>query len=110
MIWFLFLLGEYIFIEPMEWMQNLEKESGQLKCSGCALTLGNFDWRGSDCSCGARITPAFRISAGLVLVRERPPTANSDTGKARRFHTDSEPANSGTPIGIGGSMIGDFGE
>lgn len=97
--------GEHIFIEPMEWMQNFEEESGQLRCSGCALTLGNYDWRGSDCSCGARMSPAFRISAGLVLVRERPPSREK---KNKRFQTDSEPANSGTPIGVGGQIMANF--
>ena len=102
------MTGEHIFIEPMEWMQDFKEVAGQLKCSGCALTLGNYDWRGLDCSCGARMSPAFRISAGLVLVRERPPSPNSDNGKVKRFQTDSEPANSGTPIGIGGQIMANF--
>lgn len=89
-------------------MQDFKEVAGQLKCSGCALTLGNYDWRGLDCSCGARMSPAFRISAGLVLVRERPPSPNSDNGKVKRFQTDSEPANSGTPIGIGGQIMANF--
>ena len=90
--------GDYLFIEPMEWMADMQKPAGQLRCPGCELVLGNFDWKGSDCSCGARMTPAFRISMGLVLTRERPSTAPSSNKGAVRYHTDKEAANSGTPL------------
>ena len=97
----------HMFIEPMDWMGDISAESGQLKCKGCALILGNYSWLGLGCSCGAHMSPAFRISSGLVLVRERPPSRASS--KPRRFNPDAEPANSGTPVSALGSAFNDDG-
>lgn len=88
--------GDHLFIEPMDWMQNINEPSGKLRCNGCSLVLGSFDWRGDACPWGERIVPAFRIDSGLVLVRERPP---SRTNQSRR-PTDKDPANSGTPLAL----------
>ena len=51
------------------------------------------------------MSPAFRVTSGLVLVRERPVSrANSNP---RRFNPDAEPANSGTPVSALGCSFND---
>ena len=59
------------FTEPLSWMsEQLESGSlgGKLICptKRCGAKLGNFDWAGLQCSCGAWVTPAFAIAASKV--------------------------------------------
>ncbi|OAV88893.1 hypothetical protein PTTG_01350 [Puccinia triticina 1-1 BBBD Race 1] len=59
------------FVEPLSWMGNTLQAGhlhGKLLCPGshCAAKLGSFDWAGSQCSCGAWITPAFQILRSKV--------------------------------------------
>ena len=86
-------------------MGDLSGESGQLKCAKCQLILGNYSWLGGDCSCGAHMSPAFRVTSGLVLVRERPMSRAGSN--PRRFNPDAEPANSGTPVSALGCSFND---
>jgi hypothetical protein len=34
---------------------------GKLQCVKCEARLGNFNWSGMQCSCGAWVTPAFQL-------------------------------------------------
>ncbi|OAV93069.1 hypothetical protein PTTG_27418 [Puccinia triticina 1-1 BBBD Race 1] len=57
--------------EPLSWMGNSLQGGnlyGKLICPGlhCAAKLRSFDWAGSQCSCGAWITPAFQILRSKV--------------------------------------------
>lgn len=59
------------FVEPLSWMgQVLQRGEmmGRLTCpnSKCQAKLGSFDWAGSQCSCGAWITPGFQILKSKV--------------------------------------------
>ncbi|KAG0143225.1 hypothetical protein CROQUDRAFT_661551 [Cronartium quercuum f. sp. fusiforme G11] len=59
------------FVEPLSWMSTvLEKGElvGKIVCPNnkCISKLGNFDWAGCQCSCGAWITPGFQISRSKV--------------------------------------------
>eukprot|EP00039_Didymoeca_costata_P030853 m.31741 g.31741 ORF g.31741 m.31741 type:complete len:304 (-) comp8344_c0_seq1:1473-2384(-) len=60
-----------LFIEPMEWMRPCLQE-GQLQekllCPNekCKARLGTYNWSGQQCSCGAWITPAFKIVRAKV--------------------------------------------
>ncbi|CAO1626629.1 unnamed protein product [Sympodiomycopsis kandeliae] len=83
------------FLEPLDWMYKqttdalpTEKEtgaiqpteiaslssgllSGKLFCpnsskSKCNAKLGNWDWAGIQCGCGAWVTPAFAVARGRV--------------------------------------------
>lgn len=54
------------FVEPLSWMATvLEKGElvGKIICPNprCVSKLGNFDWAGCQCSCGAWITPGFQV-------------------------------------------------
>jgi len=48
-----------VFSEPMEWIQGLESLDGSITCPKCESKVGNFSWIGSQCSCGAWVSPAF---------------------------------------------------
>lgn len=59
------------FVEPLSWMGNALQTGnlhGKLVCpnSHCVAKLGSFDWAGSQCSCGAWITPGFQILKSKV--------------------------------------------
>jgi dual specificity phosphatase 12 len=59
------------FTEPLSWMSNQLEEGqlgGKLVCPNkkCGAKLGSFDWAGSQCSCGAWVTPGFSILASKV--------------------------------------------
>ncbi|EFP85317.2 uncharacterized protein PGTG_11486 [Puccinia graminis f. sp. tritici CRL 75-36-700-3] len=59
------------FVEPLSWMGNALQAGnlhGKLVCpnSHCLAKLGSFDWAGSQCSCGAWITPGFQILRSKV--------------------------------------------
>ncbi|OMJ21303.1 Dual specificity protein phosphatase 12 [Smittium culicis] len=49
------------FTEPMEWMQTDGENSGRVSCPTCQAKLGQYNWSGSQCSCGKWITPSFKI-------------------------------------------------
>ncbi|GAA5820166.1 hypothetical protein JCM11491_000001, partial [Sporobolomyces phaffii] len=59
------------FVEPLSWMSPF-LESGQLAgkitCPGtrCGAKLGNFDWAGNQCSCGAWVCPGFALNVSRV--------------------------------------------
>mmetsp|Transcript_47476 Transcript_47476/g.122911 ORF Transcript_47476/g.122911 Transcript_47476/m.122911 type:complete len:282 (-) Transcript_47476:146-991(-) len=56
------------FVEPLRWMNGTVAMEGRLECPNekCKSKLGNFSWVGSNCSCGAFITPSFQISTSRV--------------------------------------------
>jgi len=59
------------FVEPLSWMGSALQTGhlhGKLVCPNplCLAKLGSFDWAGSQCSCGAWITPAFQILKSKV--------------------------------------------
>ncbi|KAK0570094.1 tyrosine protein phosphatase yvh1 [Tilletia horrida] len=59
------------FVEPQPWMEpSLEtgEVRGRLECPNnrCSGKLGNWDWAGAQCACGAWVTPAFALHASRV--------------------------------------------
>ncbi|KAG5002286.1 hypothetical protein AAZX31_08G338800 [Glycine max] len=52
-----------VFVEPMKWMQAVHEGhvEDKLLCMGCNARLGNFNWAGMQCSCGAWVNPAFQL-------------------------------------------------
>lgn len=63
----------FIGQETVEWIttsSNAQDPSfvapWDLKCPKCAAKLGTASWVGLQCSCGAWISPAFKIVAGKV--------------------------------------------
>ncbi|KAL2610871.1 hypothetical protein R1flu_022563 [Riccia fluitans] len=52
-----------IFVEPMQWMTAVVEGDveGKLLCARCEARLGNFNWAGLQCSCGAWVNPAFQL-------------------------------------------------
>ncbi|KAL3682065.1 hypothetical protein R1sor_000087 [Riccia sorocarpa] len=52
-----------IFVEPMKWMTAVVQGDveGKLLCATCEARLGNFNWAGLQCSCGAWVNPAFQL-------------------------------------------------
>ena len=55
-----------LFIEPMAWMKELGQVKGKLHCPKCATRIGNFDWSGSQCSCGRWVVPALAVPRSKV--------------------------------------------
>ncbi|KAI3623478.1 YVH1 [Malassezia furfur] len=61
------------FVEPLKWMVDssnlVEGElSGRLQCPNvrCNAKLGTWTWAGSQCACGAWVTPAFALQRAKV--------------------------------------------
>lgn len=60
---------QHYFVEPIEWMRpELERGDieGRLSCHKCTKKVGNYSWKGSKCSCGEWVTPAFKLSMDKV--------------------------------------------
>lgn len=57
-----------IFVEPMKWMQTVEEGyvAKKLFCMGCKARLGQFNWAGMQCSCGAWVIPAFQLTKSKI--------------------------------------------
>ncbi|CAG8462514.1 1645_t:CDS:2 [Ambispora gerdemannii] len=51
------------FIEPLQWIIDAHQGEldGKILCPKCNSKLGNYNWAGMQCSCGAWITPSFSI-------------------------------------------------
>ncbi|EDQ90060.1 uncharacterized protein MONBRDRAFT_3414, partial [Monosiga brevicollis MX1] len=62
-------------IEPMQWMAEVVNGElqGKVVCPKCSHRLGSFNWAGAQCSCGAWLTPAFRINKSKVDYITRQP-------------------------------------
>ncbi|OEL30931.1 putative inactive dual specificity protein phosphatase-like [Dichanthelium oligosanthes] len=58
----------HIFVEPMKWMQTVEEGyvANKLFCMGCKARLGQFNWAGLQCSCGAWVIPAFQLTKSKI--------------------------------------------
>ncbi|GAA5975790.1 hypothetical protein JCM11641_005875 [Rhodosporidiobolus odoratus] len=59
------------FVEPLSWMSPVLETgvlAGKIVCPNqkCGAKLGNFDWAGSQCSCGAWVCPGFALSVSRV--------------------------------------------
>lgn len=39
---------------------------GKLRCTKCKARLGQWNWSGSQCSCGAWVTPAFQFTRSKI--------------------------------------------
>ncbi|GIX60703.1 dual-specificity phosphatase [Babesia caballi] len=57
-----------VFVEPMDWMTNVETQSGKILCKNarCSAKLGFYCWYGRRCSCGHLQVPAFQIQLSKV--------------------------------------------
>ncbi|RDD45398.1 Dual specificity protein phosphatase 12 [Trichoplax sp. H2] len=56
------------FIQPLPWMESVivGNVEGKLSCPKCSNRIGSFNWAGSQCSCGAWITPSFQIHRNKI--------------------------------------------
>ncbi|BGP40421.1 tyrosine protein phosphatase yvh1 [Rhodotorula kratochvilovae] len=59
------------FVEPLSWMSTILETgvlAGKIVCPNkrCGAKLGNFDWAGSQCSCGAWVCPGFALNVSRV--------------------------------------------
>ncbi|GAA5882496.1 hypothetical protein JCM16303_001764 [Sporobolomyces ruberrimus] len=59
------------FVEPLSWMSSFLENgalAGKIVCPGskCGAKLGNFDWAGNQCSCGAWVCPGFALNVSRV--------------------------------------------
>ncbi|CAK9237404.1 unnamed protein product [Sphagnum troendelagicum] len=57
-----------IFVQPMQWMTPVQEGlvESKLQCIKCEARLGNFNWAGMQCSCGAWVNPAFQLHKGRI--------------------------------------------
>ena len=51
--------------DRLDWMGELDTNDGKLQCP-CGWLVGNFEWSGSQCSCGKWITPSLKIIASKI--------------------------------------------
>ncbi|XP_065200408.1 dual specificity protein phosphatase MPK-4-like [Planococcus citri] len=56
------------FIEPLIWIDSINhSESGKILCPKCKAKLGSYNWvMGSQCCCGARVSPSFYLIPSKV--------------------------------------------
>ncbi|BGP32417.1 tyrosine protein phosphatase yvh1 [Rhodotorula toruloides] len=59
------------FVEPLSWMTPILETgvlAGKITCPSkkCGAKLGNFDWAGTQCSCGAWVCPGFALNVSRV--------------------------------------------
>ncbi|GAA6028360.1 hypothetical protein JCM8097_006993 [Rhodosporidiobolus ruineniae] len=59
------------FVEPLSWMSPVLETgvlAGKIVCPNqkCKAKLGNFDWAGNQCSCGAWVCPGFALNVSKV--------------------------------------------
>ncbi|GAA5959412.1 hypothetical protein JCM8115_000104 [Rhodotorula mucilaginosa] len=59
------------FVEPLSWMSPFLESgvlAGKITCPNkrCGAKLGNFDWAGNQCSCGAWVCPGFALNVSRV--------------------------------------------
>ncbi|GAA5940918.1 dual specificity protein phosphatase family protein [Sporobolomyces koalae] len=59
------------FVEPLSWMSSMLENgalAGKITCPNtkCGAKLGNFDWAGNQCSCGAWVCPGFALNVSRV--------------------------------------------
>ncbi|GAA5983367.1 hypothetical protein JCM10908_000256 [Rhodotorula pacifica] len=59
------------FVEPLSWMSPFLESgvlAGKIVCPNkrCGAKLGNFDWAGNQCSCGAWVCPGFALNVSRV--------------------------------------------
>ncbi|GAA5832509.1 hypothetical protein JCM3766R1_003106 [Sporobolomyces carnicolor] len=59
------------FVEPLSWMSPFLETgalAGKIVCPNkkCNAKLGNFDWAGNQCSCGAWVCPGFALNVSRV--------------------------------------------
>ncbi|KWU47034.1 hypothetical protein RHOSPDRAFT_28125 [Rhodotorula sp. JG-1b] len=59
------------FVEPLSWMSPFLETgvlAGKITCPNirCGAKLGNFDWAGNQCSCGAWVCPGFALNVSRV--------------------------------------------
>ena len=47
------------------------KTEGKFKCPKCDARVGHWNWSGSQCSCGAWVTPAFQITSSKIDIKSR---------------------------------------
>jgi dual specificity phosphatase 12 len=61
---------DFYFVEPIEWMGSLDKETGQLCCPNqqCGEIIGSWTWSDIECSCLSVVSPAFCIKKESVAV------------------------------------------
>ncbi|CAM6017275.1 unnamed protein product [Sphagnum balticum] len=57
-----------IFVQPMQWMTPVQEGlvESKLQCIKCEARLGNFNWAGMQCSCGAWVNPAFQLHKSRI--------------------------------------------
>ncbi|GAA5915026.1 hypothetical protein JCM6882_006759 [Rhodosporidiobolus microsporus] len=61
----------HYFVEPLSWMSPVLETgvlAGKIVCPNkkCGAKLGNFDWAGNQCSCGAWVCPGFALNVSKV--------------------------------------------
>lgn len=56
-----------IFVEPTAWLfEQARALQGRLTCPNCHSKLGNYNWSGLYCECGACAQPGFHITPSRV--------------------------------------------
>ena len=56
------------FVEPLDWMGDVSRQSGTILCSGCQNEIGRWNWGRLECEeCCSAISPAFKVRKDLVV-------------------------------------------
>ena len=63
-----------LFTSPIQWMEEMILcADGKINCPKCSAKLGSFNWSGSQCCCGAWVTPSFHFQTSKVDYCMLPP-------------------------------------
>ena len=54
------------FVNRMDWMGAMDANEGKIACPKCKTKLGKYFWHGTQCSCGAWVTPAIQVLKAKV--------------------------------------------
>jgi len=91
------LVGDILFLEPLEWMKDMTGRTGALCCPGCAERIGFYDWVGDVRGTASPVCPALCVYSSAVWL-QRPSallqSGNSPSITSELQARDSTPSSS----------------
>ncbi|KAG0432389.1 hypothetical protein HPB47_020885 [Ixodes persulcatus] len=80
------LCSSSFFVEPTGWLfHQAQSLQGKVLCPKCNSKVGNYNWAGLYCECGACVQPGFHITPGRVdrtLSTSKPVSPSADAAQS----------------------------
>lgn len=79
------ICSQSLSIEFLPWMTEAHTALlGKILCPECSSKIGSFSWKGQLCSCGATISPSFKIiESKMDKESKNPPLVNNELRAAQ---------------------------